>query len=103
ITDALDHEVLGKLSDKTQVAVLTYGESPGTGKLQPIKGLRGKLSISGDSSSGDPALLDTLDKALRLLKLAKTEPEGKPIRKIVVVIGDGRDKSGDKDRVTRAA
>ena len=102
ITDALDHELLGTLSDRTQVAVLTYGESPGTGKLQPIKAVRGKLSISGDASPGDPALLDTLDKALRLLKLAKTEPEGKPIRKIVVVIGDGRDKSGDKDRVTRA-
>lgn len=102
ISDAIDHEVLSGISEKTQVAVLTYGESPGTGKLQPLKALRGKLSISGDSSSGDPALLDTVDKALRLLKLAKTEPEGKPIRKIVVVIGDGRDKSGDKDRVTRA-
>lgn len=102
ISDAIDHEVLAGISEKTQVAVLTYGESPGTGKLQPLKALRGKLSISGDSSSGDPALLDTLDKALRMLKLAKTEPEGKPIRKIVVVIGDGRDKSGDKDRVTRA-
>lgn len=102
ITDALDHELLQALSDRTQVAVLTYGESPGTGKLQPIKSVRGKLSVNGDASHGDPALLDTVDKALRLLRLAKTEPEGKPIRKIIVVIGDGRDKSGDKDRVTRA-
>ncbi|HSN28147.1 MAG TPA: FHA domain-containing protein [Kofleriaceae bacterium] len=102
ISDALDHELLQSISDRTQVAVLSYGETPGTGRLQSIKSVRGKLSINGDASPGDPALLDTLDKALRLLKLAKTEPEGKPIRKIVVVIGDGRDKSGDKDRVTRA-
>ncbi|MBV8759732.1 MAG: FHA domain-containing protein [Deltaproteobacteria bacterium] len=102
IADALDHEVLAALSDKTQVAVLTYGESPGTGKLGPVKPLRGKLAIGGDASPGDPALLDTVDKALRLLKNAKTEPEGKPIRKLIVVIGDGRDKSGDKDRITRA-
>jgi hypothetical protein len=102
ISDALDHEVLGSLSDKTQVAVLTYGESPGTGKLGPLKGVRGKLSLSGDGSAGDPALLDTIDRALMLLKRAKTEPEGKPLRKLIVVIGDGRDRSGDKDRVTRA-
>lgn len=102
ITDAVDHEMLGGLGDRTQAAVLTYGESPGTGKLAPLKSLRGKLSISGDGSAGDPALLDTVDRALMLLKRAKTEPEGKPIRKLIVVIGDGRDRSGDKDRVTRA-
>ena len=42
------------------------------------------------------------DRALLLLKRAKTTPEGKPLRKLIVVIGDGRDRSGDKDRVTRA-
>jgi hypothetical protein len=102
IADAIDHEVLTSLNDHAQVALLTYGEAPGTGKLAPIKGLRGKVALSGDSSAGDPALLDTIDRALLLLKRAKTEPEGKPLRKLIVVIGDGRDRSGDKDRVTRA-
>jgi hypothetical protein len=102
ISDSIDHEVLGTLSDHTQVALLTYGEAPGTGKLAPIKTVRGKVSLSGDSSAGDPALLDTIDRALLLLKRAKTTPEGKPLRKLIVVIGDGRDRSGDKDRVTRA-
>jgi hypothetical protein len=102
IADAIDHDLLGALNDHTQVALLTYGEAPGTGKLAAIKGLRGKVSLSGDSSAGDPALLDTIDRALLLLKRAKTAPEGKPLRKLIVVIGDGRDRSGDKDRVTRA-
>ena len=102
IGDAIDHEVLGSLNDHAQVALLTYGEAPGTGKLAAIKSVRGKVSLSGDSSAGDPALLDTIDRALLLLKRAKTTPEGKPLRKLIVVIGDGRDRSGDKDRVTRA-
>ena len=102
VADALDHEVLAALPDRTQVALLTYGEAPGTGKLQPIKNLRGKLSLTSDGSAGDPALLDTIDRALMLLKRAKTTPEGKPLRKLIVVIGDGRDRSGDKERVTRA-
>jgi hypothetical protein len=102
IADAIDHEVLGALNDRTQVALLTYGEAPGTGKLAAIKGVRGKVALSGDSSAGDPALLDTIDRALLLLKRAKTTPEGKPLRKVIVVVGDGRDRSGDKERVTRA-
>ena len=102
ISDALDHEVLAALPDKTQAAILSFGESPGTGKLKPIKELRGHVSLSGDGTAGDPALLDTIDRALSLLKRYKPTVEGKPVRKLIVVIGDGRDRSGDKDRVTRA-
>ena len=58
--------------------------------------------LRNDGTAGDPALLDTLERALMLLKKAKTEPEGRPLRKmIVLVIGDGRDRSGDRERVTR--
>src|SRR5262249_17001731 len=49
----------------------------------------------------DPALLDTLDRALGLLKKAKAKTEGRPLRKMIVVIGDGRDRSSDRERVTR--
>jgi FHA domain len=49
----------------------------------------------------DPALLDTLDRAVLLLKKAKTSPEVRPLRKLIVVIGDGRDREIDRDRVTR--
>ena len=40
IGDAIDHEVLGSLNDHAQVALLTYGEAPGTGKLAAIKTVR---------------------------------------------------------------
>lgn len=101
IADAIDQSLLAQISDHTQVAVMTFGESTGTGKLNAIKTQRGKVLLTGDSSAGDPALLDTLDRALMLLRKAKTKPEGGPLRKMVLVIGDGRDAGGDRDRVTR--
>jgi hypothetical protein len=102
IGESLDRDLLAQLGDRTQVAVLKFGETAGTGKLAPIKSVRGKVSLSSDNSAGDPALLDTLDRALRLLRKAKTTPEGRPLRKMVVIVGDGRDLAGDRDRVTRA-
>lgn len=102
IADSIDRDLLGDLSDRTQVAVMQFGETTGTGKLGPIKSTRGKVLLASDNSAGDPALLDTLDRALLQLKKAKTTPKGRPLRKIVVVVGDGRDMAGDKDRVTRA-
>lgn len=101
IASAIDRDLLGQLPDRTQVAVLQFGDSTGTGKLAGIKSVRGKLSLSSDMSAGDPALLDTLDRALMLLRKAKTSAEGRPLRKMVLVVGDGRDQSGDRERVTR--
>ncbi len=105
IGQALDTDILGALPDKTtQAALLTYGETTGAGKLAPVKQLRGKLgALASDGTAGDPALLDTLDRALLLLKKAKTDPEGRPMRKVIVIVGDGRDRSGDKDRATKLA
>jgi hypothetical protein len=101
IGDALDREVLATLPDNAQVALMAYGEASGTGRLGPIKALRGKASaLASDGTSGEPALLDTIDRALQLLRKAKTEPEGRPIRKLILIVGDGRDRSGDKERVT---
>jgi hypothetical protein len=102
---ALEDAVLAKLNDRpdrTLLAILAYGESTATEKkLISLKATRGKLAqVSSDGSSGEPALVDTLEGALRLLKRAKTSPEGAPLRKMIVVISDGRDRSGDRDRVT---
>jgi hypothetical protein len=101
ISESLDRDLLTALGDRTQIIVLPFGETAATGKLQPIKQARGKLALSTDNSAGDPALLDAIDRALLILKKAKTEPEGRPLRKMIVVVGDGRDLSGDKERVTR--
>jgi hypothetical protein len=101
IADSLDRDLLDSLDDRAQVVVLPYGEAASTGKLATAKSLRGKLALSTDGSAGDPALLDTLDRALHLLRKLKVEPEGHAVRKMIVVIGDGRDAAADRDRVTR--
>jgi len=102
IVSTLDQEVLGSLGEHTQVAILQYGDSTGSGKLGTVKTARGKLAqISPDASPSDPALLDTVDRALSLLRRAKPPIEGAPLRKMIVVISDGRDRSGDRERVTK--
>ncbi|MBC7976039.1 MAG: hypothetical protein H7138_13790, partial [Myxococcales bacterium] len=102
IVSTLDEIVLSKLNDRTQLAVLSYGDSTGSSKLGPLKAGRSRLGeVAQDGSASEPALLDTIERALRLLKRAKTNPEGRPLRKLVIVIGDGRDRSGDRERVTQ--
>jgi hypothetical protein len=102
IAEALDTNVLDGASDRTQVAILTYGEAMSPGKLGTVKAARAKIStLTSDRTAGEPVLLDTLERALALLKKAKTEPEGRPLRKMIVVVGDGRDLSADRDRVVR--
>ena len=102
VVAALDDGVVGKLGDNSQLAVLGFGEATATErKLVGLKAARGKLGqIAPDGSTGEPALIDTLEGALRLLRRAKTSPEGKPLRKLIIVVGDGRDRAGDRDRVT---
>lgn len=102
ILSTLDDIVLSTLGDRTQVAILSYGDATGSGKLGSLKSARSRLSqVSQDGSAGEPALLDTLDRALLLLKKVKTTPEGRPLRKLILVMSDGRDRSGDRDRVTQ--
>lgn len=103
INEALDTNVFGEVDDKlTQVALLGYGESIAPGKLGSLKNARARIGgIASDGSFGDPLLLDSIERALGLLRKATTKPEGKPLRKLIVIIGDGRDASNDRDRVTR--
>jgi hypothetical protein len=98
---ALDTTVLQTLNDRTQLAILPYSEATATGKLMPLKAARARLDqVSADTAAGAPALLDTLDRAVLLLKRAKT-PERRPLRKLIIVIGDGRDRANERDRVTQ--
>ena len=101
ISDAIDRQLLANLGDRTQIAVLQYGAATPSGKLGSLKTVRGRLSLSSDGSVADPMLLDTLDRALGLLRRAKSKPEGRPLRKMVIIVGDGRDLARDRDRVTR--
>jgi hypothetical protein len=102
IVETLDTGVLSTLDDDTQVAVLAYGDAVGAGKLRTPKAASAALKqLANDGSAGEPALLETVERAMRLLRKARTKPEGRPLRKVLIVIGDGRDRAADRDRVTR--
>lgn len=102
IAETFDQAVLDKLPERAQVAVLAYGEQVGGGKLSPLKTARAKLKeASSDGSQGDPALIETVERALMLLRKVKTDKDGRPLRKLIVVISDGKDRAGDRERVTR--
>ncbi|HEX3479501.1 MAG TPA: FHA domain-containing protein [Kofleriaceae bacterium] len=101
IATALD-DVLTKLPDRTQAAIMAYGDATEAGKLGSLKAARSRLTqLAQDGSASEPALLDTLDRAVRLLRKARPSREGAALRRLIVVIGDGRDRSNDRDRVTK--
>ncbi len=102
IGDALSSAALAPIGEHTEVAVIPFGDAPGQAKLGTVKQAHAKLEgLATDGTSGDPGLLDALDRALGLLRKAKTTPEGRPLRKVIIIVGDGRDRAGDRDRVTR--
>ena len=103
IAETLDTSLLAALDETTtQVAILPYGESIGAGKLTSMKAARTRATaLTNDGTTGDPRMLETIERGLSLLKRAKTEPEGRPLRKMILVIGDGRDIDGERERVTR--
>ncbi len=103
ITDSLEHVLLDHLKDSVKVAVMTYGASATPPKLAGVKTVRGKVALASDSSVTDPVLLDGIDRALVALKKAQPEHVGRPLRKMIVVVGDGRDADADHDRITRTA
>lgn len=101
IVDALEQTLLANLPEHTQVAVLWYGASTSGDKLVSKKAALAKLREVAPDESTEVALLDSIERALPMLKKAKTTPPGRPLRKMILVMSDGRDVSEDRDRVTR--
>jgi hypothetical protein len=102
LIDALDKTVLDDLPERYQVAVVPFGEAIGSAKLGTVKAARAKLaSLTQDGSAGEPALLDTVERALVLMKRATNDAGGRPLRKVIVLISDGRDRGAEKDRVIK--
>jgi hypothetical protein len=103
IKTLVDTELLAKLPPATQVAVIGYGDDVIAGKLGTVKAAQAKLaSLTPESEPGTPSMLQSIDKALALLKRVKTDPEDQPVRKMIILISDGRDKNEDKAAVTAA-
>lgn len=101
IQDVLAEELLNKLPDRSRVAIVGYGESVQSGRLQPLKAAKAKLAgLAADLGPSDPALLESVEHGLALFRRVKTEPPGRPMRKVLVVVSDGRDRLGDRERVT---
>ncbi len=102
IVEALDSELLQVAGDHAQVAIVPYGETIPKVKLTSLGEARSKArGMIGDGSTGEPVLLDTLERVLSLLDKATTKPPGRPLRKMVLIVGDGRDVDADRSRVTR--
>lgn len=116
IQETIDGSILQAVKDaNTQVAIMGYGEAVGAGKLGSVKTARGKLAqLGNDGTVADPAMLDTLEHALSALKRVKSlraqaalrdNPDApvveRPVRKVIVLVGDGKDRAADRERVTR--
>lgn len=101
IKTSLDSQVLATLPSNTQVAVIGYAETTPAIKLGPIKAAQGKLgALAISASDAAPSLIRAVDRGIAALKKAKADPEGAPIRKILLIIGDGRDAEDDHAKIT---
>jgi hypothetical protein len=99
----LDDELLAKLPAlTTQAIVIGYADKPTAApKWSPAKTAAGKLkTLTATTEATEPALLDAVDRALGALRKLKTDPEGQPVRKLLVVVSDGRDRADDRSRTT---
>ena len=103
IQTVLEEELLSKLGVEVQVGVVGYDEKVGGMiKLAEAKAAKTKLAgLKVATAESEPVLLDAVDRAIGALKKHKTDPEGLPVRKMVIVIADGRDQEADRSRTTR--
>jgi len=106
IQTAISEELLATLPLNTQVGVIGYADDVVTGKLgTPAQALEhlNKLSVE-PAPSESPALMRAMDRALGALKRAKPLIEGASpttMRKMIIVVSDGRDTDDNRDKVTR--
>jgi hypothetical protein len=102
IRQALGDELVARLPDHAQLAVMSYGDSMGLSpRLGPPKSAHPRLSqLAADSVPGSPALLDAVERALVALRRARPATPGTPLRKLVVVVADGRDLDDNRARAT---
>jgi hypothetical protein len=105
--DDLDamREAIAELQDGlppgSQVAVVSYGEAVDGGhRLSAARGADRRLDrLQADPAPADPQLLAAVERAVATLSRAR--PPGReraPLRRLVVVIGDGKDADPDPAR-----
>lgn len=103
IQTVLDEELLARLPALTaQAVVFGYSDKPtATPKFAPAKQAITKLrALTAATEPTEPALLDAIERAIAGFKKLETDPPGQPVRKMILVVSDGRDKTDDRPRVT---
>ncbi len=97
VHDNVQSQLLNIRPANTQWMIITYSDTVNVGKVVTGKTVSGQLErLSNDGSTGDPALLEAIERALVTLKKIKPSTA----RKMIIVIGDGRDRENDRGRVT---
>jgi hypothetical protein len=88
--------LLSKLPPGSQVAIITYGENvEGGHRLAASAKLQ---DLEADGAPADPQLLAAVERAITTLARAKAPAEGVPLRRMIVVVSDGKDIEDDPDR-----
>lgn len=89
-------QLVGKLPPGSQIAVITYGENvQGGHRLSPSAKVD---DLEPDMAPGDPQLLAAIDRAVTTLARARAPAEGIPLRRMIVVVSDGKDVDPDPER-----
>lgn len=94
IRDAIGHLIEG-LPDGTQLAIITYGESVSGGHRLVAAGAADRHlgRVEADTAPADPELLSAIQRAISTLHRAAPDRPGAPMRRIIVVVSDGKDVS----------
>jgi hypothetical protein len=89
-------QLVGKLPPDSQVAVMTYGENvEGGHRLLPSAKVD---NLEPDMAPADPQLLAAIDRAITTLARAKAPDPAVPLRRIIVVVSDGKDQDPEPER-----
>lgn len=97
VRDNVQTQLLTFRPANTQWMIVSYGDAVNAGKLVPSKSVTNQLDrIASDGSASEPALLEAVERALIALK--KTKPSN--ARKMIIIVGDGRDRENDRAKVT---
>ncbi|MBP9086392.1 MAG: FHA domain-containing protein [Kofleriaceae bacterium] len=97
VRDNVQTQLVSIRPANTQWLMVRYSDTVSVGKFVSGKAIGNQLDqLSNDGSTGDPALLEAIERALVALK--KIKPSN--TRKMIIVIGDGRDRENDRTRVT---
>ncbi len=98
-------KLIEALPRETRVTLITYANDvQGSRRLgSPTRVIKGLPRIAASFEPGDPALLKAMDRARRGLAKVKPSEPGKAIRKVIIVIGDGKDTHPEPKVYRKAA